>query len=107
MAKRGRRASFMAGRGGRAALRDGLREGGRIETRTTRILDPETVRTVGVFHRASQGGTVVPADRRNRVEYRVRERDAGGAEDGELVIAERLAFAGLGAPRARIIRRLG
>jgi ribonuclease R len=97
----------MAGRGGRAALRDVLRESGRIETRTTRMLDPETVRTVGIFHRASQGGTVVPADRRNRVEYRVRERDAGGAEDGELVIAERLAFAGLGAPRARIIRRLG
>src|ERR1700757_4858069 len=107
MAKRGPRASSAVGRDGRAALRKVLRESGRSEARTIPMLESPGVPTVGVFHRALQGGKVVPADRRNRVEYRVPERDASGAEDGEWLVPEPLAGARLGARRARIVRRLG
>src|SRR5215470_4660733 len=103
MAKRGPRASSAAGRDGRAALRNVLRESGQREARTIAMLESPGAPTVGVFYRALQGGRVVPADRRNRVEYRVAERDAGGAENGELVVAEPLAGARLGPRRARIV----
>src|SRR6516164_9398717 len=105
MAKRGARGSPAAHQRGRAALRDLLRTTGQIETRTRRMLDPERAPVVGVFYRGRVGGTVVPADRRNRDEYRVAERDVGGALDGELVRVEQLSAAG--SPRARVVERLG
>jgi ribonuclease R len=107
MAKRGPRASSAARRDGRAALRNVLRESGWSEARTIPTRASPGTPTVGVFYRALQGGKVVPADRRNRVEYRVPERDAYGAKDGELVVVEPLAGARLGPRRARIVRRLG
>src|SRR6516164_5974511 len=107
MPKRGRRASSVADQRGRAALRDLLLETGEIDTRVTRMLDPVSPPIIGVFYRGREGGKVVPADRRNRVEYRVTERDSGGAGDGELVTAEQLSVRGLGLPRARIVERLG
>ena len=105
MAKRGARGSPAAHQRGRAALRDLLRTTGQIETRTRRMLDPERAPVVGVFYRGRVGGTVVPADRRNRDEYRVAERDVGGALDGELVRVEQLPAAG--SPRARVVERHG
>jgi ribonuclease R len=69
------------------------------------MLDPERAPVVGVFYRGRVGGTVVPADRRNRDEYRVAERDVGGALDGELVRVEQLPAGG--SPRARVVERLG
>jgi ribonuclease R len=50
---------------------------------------------------------VVPANRRDRSEYRVAARDTAGAANGEFVIAEQLPAARFGAPRARILERLG
>jgi ribonuclease R len=94
-------------RRGRAALRDLLRENRKIEVRANRMLGPASLPIVGVFYRGHEGGKVVPADRRNRVEYRVTERDSGGAGDGELVRAEQLPAGGLGLPRVRIVERLG
>ncbi len=93
--------------GGRAAARLVTLESGEIEARVIRRLDPAANRVVGVFHRDREGGRVVPADRRNKTEYRVAERDAGGAGDGELVVAEELPAARFGLPRARIAERLG
>jgi ribonuclease R len=71
------------------------------------MLGSPGTRIVGVFYRGRQGLTVVPTDRRNRDEYRVAERDAGGAEDGELVKVELIPPGRFGIPRARIVERLG
>ena len=107
MAKRGPRASSAADRRGRGALRDLLRKTGESDARANRILGSANTPIVGVFYRSREGGRVVPADRRNRNEYRVAEPDVGGANDGELVKAEQVALGRLGIPRARIVERLG
>jgi ribonuclease R len=107
MAKRGPRASSAPDRRGRAALRDLLREAREFDARTNRMLGSPSTRVVGVFYRDREGGTVIPADRRNRDEYRVAERDAGGADDGELLKVEQVTPGRLGIPRARIVERLG
>src|SRR6266446_2675338 len=93
--------------GGRAAAQLVQRQTGEIEARIIRVLGPANSRIVGVFHRGADGGNVVPVDRRNRAEYRVMERDAGGASDGELVTVEESSTAEIRFPRARVIERLG
>src|SRR5271165_2183070 len=106
MPKRGRRATSVIDQHGRSALREILRETGEM-ARPTQMLGPTSPPIVGVYSRSREGGKVVPADRRNRNEYRVAERDTGGAEDGELVRVEQLSTGRLGFPRARIVERLG
>ena len=64
-------------------------------------------RVVGVFRRGHDGGRVVPTDRRDRAEYIVDLAHAGGAADGELVIAEPLPARRYGPPRVRVVERLG
>ena len=93
--------------GERAAARLVQLETGDIEARIIRKLAPVGERIVGTYRFDRDGGRVLPADRRDRSEYRVAGRDAGGAADGELVIAEQLPTARFGAPRARIAERLG
>jgi len=93
--------------GGRAAARLVSLETGEIEARVMRRLDSSGERIVGVFQKDREGGRVAPADRRNKTEYRVAERDTGGADDGELVVAGELAVRRLGLPRARVVERLG
>src|SRR5215469_11806513 len=107
MAKRGPRASSVAHRRGRAALRDLLRATGEVDARADRMLGSANTPIVGVFYRSREGGRVVPADRRNRDEYRVAERDTGGTEDGELVRVEELSTRRVSLPCARIVERLG
>jgi ribonuclease R len=93
--------------GGRAAARLVSLETGEIEARIMRRLDSGGERIVGVFQKDREGGRVVPADRRNKTEYRVAEGDSGGADDGELVVARELALRRLGLPRASVVERLG
>ncbi len=93
--------------GARAAARLVTLDSGEIEARVIRRLDPGGERVVGVFEKDRDGGRVVPADRRNKTEYRVAERDAAGAVEGELVVAGDIADARFGLPRARIVERLG
>jgi ribonuclease R len=93
--------------GGRAAARLVSLETGEIEARVMRRLDSSGERIVGVFQKDREGGRVVPADRRNKTEYRVAESDTGGADDGELVVARELAVRRLGLPRASVVERLG
>jgi ribonuclease R len=93
--------------GARALARLVPHETGEIEARILRVLGPPATRVVGAFYHGIAEDRIVSADRRNRTEYRVSKRDANGAEDGELVIAEQLPTARLGAPRARIVERLG
>ena len=84
--------------GARAAARLVTLDTGEIEARVIRRLDPSGERVVGVFERDREGGRVVPADRRNRIEYRIAERDTSDAGNGELVIAEVLPKARFGLP---------
>src|SRR5277367_6387007 len=93
--------------GGRATARLVLLETGEIEARVVRRLDSGGERIVGVFQKDREGGRVVPADRRNKTEYRVAESDTGGADDGELVVARELTLRRLGLPRASVVERLG
>ncbi len=92
--------------GGRAAARLIRRDNGEVEAEIVRRLDPPSGRIVGVFRRGRDGGDIIPADRRDRSEYHVPARDAEGIPDGELVVAASIAGR-LGAPRARIVERLG
>jgi ribonuclease R len=81
---------------------------GEIEARIIRRLEGVGERVIGTFHKARDGGgLLLPATRRNRKEYRVAVRDAGGAGDGELVIAEPLPVGRFGTPRMRVLDRLG
>jgi ribonuclease R len=64
-------------------------------------------RIVGVFHRAHNGGRLVPADRRDRTEYFIDLAQTHGAQDGELVAAEPLPAKHYGPARLRIVERLG
>jgi ribonuclease R len=93
--------------GARAAARLVLLENGEIEARIIRRVEPGGERIVGVFEKDREGGRVVPADRRSKIEYRVVEPAIAGLANGELVIAEALSSARLGRPRARIVERLG
>ncbi|HUC09989.1 MAG TPA: RNB domain-containing ribonuclease, partial [Stellaceae bacterium] len=93
--------------GARAAVRLVTLDTGEIEARIIRRLDPGGERVVGVYQRNRDGGRIVPADRRNKTDYRVSGGDPGGVGEGELVVAEVLAKARFGLPQARIVERLG
>ena len=63
---------------------------------------------VGIYRKAAEGGRIVPIDKGADREWRVREGDAQGAQDGELVESEQAGPKGrMGLPQARIIDRLG
>ena len=63
---------------------------------------------VGVFRKNAEGGRILPIDKGADREWRVREADTQGAQDGELVEAEQSGPKGrLGLPQARITDRLG
>ena len=93
--------------GERAAARLVALETGDVEARLIRRLQPAGKRIIGTFHNTREGGRIEPADRRDRTEYRVAISDAADTPDGELVVAEQISAARLGAPRARVVERLG
>jgi ribonuclease R len=93
--------------GERAAARLIPLETGDIEARIVRRLEPAGRRIIGTFENTREGGRLVPADRRDRNEYHVAARDTSGAGSGELVVAEQISGGKLGAPRARVVDRLG
>jgi ribonuclease R len=93
--------------GERAAARLVPLETGEIEARIIRKLGPAGGRVVGIFRNTGQGGTLLSVDRRDRNEYCIAAHDLAGATDGELVVAEQLHTARLGAPRARVLETLG
>jgi ribonuclease R len=93
--------------GERAVVRLTTRETGETEARIIRRLDPPDRRIVGVLRAGREGPRLIPADRRNRTEYRIDARDAACAAEGELVVGEPMMAVRLGSPRARIVARLG
>jgi ribonuclease R len=91
---------------------------GRYEGRTVRRASEAPGRVLGVYHphpstgfgalqRRSGGGRIVPTDRRAKAEWSVPIGQDGGAEAGEIVLAEPLPAADLGLKPARVIERLG
>ena len=93
--------------GERAAARLIPRETGDIEARVIRKLEPDGRRIIGTFENTREGGRLVPADRRDRNDYRVAARDTNGAGSGEVVVAEQVSGGRMGPPRVRILDRLG
>jgi ribonuclease R len=112
---------FMAPeRRGRPALAPGERVlarlkpagAGRYEGRTVRRLADGPGRVLGVYQhgppgQAPGGGRIVPTDRRAKADWVVPPGDDGGAEHGEIVLAEPLPHHRLGLKPARVIERLG
>ena len=78
------------------------------EARLIKRLGASVHRVLGVYHAGVRGtGSIAPIDRRSKYQLVVAEKDAGGACSNELVMAEPLTGRDHGAPRARVIERLG
>ena len=79
--------------------------GGKYEGRTVKRIPGEApARILGQF----QPGRLVPTDKRQKAEWRIPEGEDGGAEPGELVVAEPLPGGGpYGLRPARVVQRLG
>jgi ribonuclease R len=93
--------------GERATARLVALETGDVGAQIIRRLQPAAKRIIGTFRSTREGGRIEPADRRDRTEYQVTISDGADAADGELVVAEQISAARLGAPRARVVDRLG
>ena len=95
------------GVGNRAVARFSRREDGTWEARIVRALDQTPDRVVGIYRLSREGGRLEPTDRKQRTEFRIATEDAGGAQDGEVVLADVRKDTQFGLPTARIVERLG
>ncbi|KAF0676484.1 ribonuclease R [Profundibacterium mesophilum] len=67
---------------------------------------PRTI--LGIFRSHSEGGRIVPIDKKQDLEWMIPEEATGGAQDGELVEARQSGPRNrMGLPRARVVARLG
>ncbi len=81
--------------------------GNKYEGRTIKRLTDAPGRVIGVFRPGTPSGRIIPTDRRAKAEWIVPRGEEGGAEAGEIVLAEPLAHGGFGLKPARVIERLG
>lgn len=78
------------------------------EARLIRRIGTNPHKIVGIFRTRSEGGRIVPIDKKQDQEWSVLEGATGGAKDGELVEAEQAGPKGrMGLQKARIVQRLG
>ncbi len=77
------------------------------EARLIRRIDERPRRVLGVYHSGPEGGRVVPTDRRNTTPLLVLPANAGGAEPGDLVLAEVAPATRANPERIRVIERIG
>ncbi|WP_448187286.1 ribonuclease R [Azospirillum sp. sgz301742] len=77
------------------------------EARTIRRIEGTTGRVLGVYRLGPDGGRIVPTDRRNKSELLVLPVNAGGADEGDLVLVEVLPATRLGLAQARVVERIG
>ena len=80
---------------------------GKYEGRTIKRLTDAPGKVLGVFRRGAEGDRIVPTDRRAKAEWVVPPGEAGGAEDGEIVLAVPLPALGYGLKPAQVVERLG
>lgn len=81
---------------------------GSYEGRTVRRITAAPATVLGVYRQRPQGGRLEPTDRRHKQDYVVPAGEAGGAESGELVLAEILPGPRpLGLRPVRVVERLG
>jgi ribonuclease R len=77
------------------------------EARPIRKLESGAARLLGVFERTGSTARIRSTDKRNRQDMQVLPQNEGGAEPGEIVIAELLPATRLGLRQARVVARLG
>ncbi|MEL6335398.1 MAG: ribonuclease R [Pseudomonadota bacterium] len=77
------------------------------EAKLIRRLTQGAPRMIGIFRAGAEGGRIVPVDKKSDKEWTVAPGATEGAEDGELVEAERVSRERFGLPKARITARLG
>ncbi|MCQ8279489.1 ribonuclease R [Acetobacteraceae bacterium KSS8] len=92
---------------------------GRYEGRTLKRLESRPGRVLGQFRpvaaesepyrrgRIPEAGRIVPTDKRNKAEWSVPDGETGGAEEGEIVLAEPLPQMNAGLKPVRVVERLG
>ena len=79
-----------------------------LEARLIRRIGSGPDLVIGIYRLGSEGGRLVPIDKKNSWEYKISNQDAKGAKDGELVEAEQIGpRKRLGLASARIIEVLG
>lgn len=78
---------------------------GHYEARLIRKLGGSEGQIIGVLTERPDGLWISPADRRERYEYKVKQ--TGDAQDGDLVIGEKLTAPRMGVRQANIIETLG
>ena len=77
------------------------------EARIIRRVGKGAEQVLGLFRSASEGGRIVPVDKRVRDEFEVARDDTNDAKDGDLVLAEALPGKRYGLARARIKETFG
>ncbi len=79
-----------------------------FEARVIRKIGSGPIRVIGLFRKGSEGGRIVPIDKKSDREWQVPAGDEAGAKDGDLVEAEQSGPKGrMGLPKARIAEILG
>lgn len=80
----------------------------KLEARLIRRIGAGPDLVIGIYRLGSEGGRLVPVDKKSTREYKISTRDANGAKDGELVEAEQIGpKARMGLPSARVMEILG
>ena len=80
----------------------------KLEARLIRRIGSAPDLVIGIYRLGSEGGRLVPIDKKNSWEYKIASQDAKNAKDGELVEAEQVGpRKRLGLASARIIEVLG
>lgn len=78
------------------------------EGRLIRRIGTGSQKILGLYRQGTEGGRIIPIDKKADREWAVHETDRNGAKDGELVEAEKVGGkARMGLPKARVVERLG
>ncbi|HMB76923.1 MAG TPA: RNB domain-containing ribonuclease, partial [Kiloniellaceae bacterium] len=83
---------------------------GSYRAQVIRILDHQVRRVIGLYEVTAEGGRLRPCDKKARDDYLLGKEQAGGAEPGELVLAEVLPKPRgrhFGLRAVRVVERLG